>query len=453
MKRGIYYIIALFLFQTARVFAQDINLDNQLLLAAYEGDTVEVQMLLRRGANANIATNEKITPLMFAAENGYTGVVRTLMQNGAKVDLVSNNGYTALIMAIMGGYIETAETLVRNGANVNLTDDNEITPLMHAIMVDTFYLPDMLLYYSASVLPKDDRGMNALMYASRLGCYEIAATIMEAGININDTDLNGNTALHYAASGNNATIMDLLLLNGAEVDSRNSDGLTPLAIAVERNNYRAVKLLIGSGADVNARITKTLNPLNIATNNKNNDIKKLLIVNSAYPSKHLSFDTYSIGLKYVFNSKDSQFGFNVGYNESRLNLMTSLGYGFRPNAIRVLKKEDAVTSYQFWERRHYISLNIEKGFLSIDHTPHISSAAFAGVSELITFGGYKGSKDNPDIRMVFNPRIGCMATFGSFRFKFSYDFIDLKLKGYDNGWFSVSMEILAKRKSNKIKLP
>jgi ankyrin repeat protein len=432
---------------------EGLDIDDQLIIVADKGDTTAALKLISEGAYINATTYQGVTPLMFAAQNGNTAMVNFLMKKGANTGLKPLNGYTALIAAIRNGHIETVEYLIRNGADINLADNDKVTPLMHAIAVDSFYIPDMLLYYEAAVEPKNRQGIDALMLAAHIGRYEIAVKLIEKGAEINSVDVEGNTPLHHAAYTGQTDIMDLLILNGASLNMTNSSGYTPLSIATAVNNFSAARLLIGYGADVNSRINGSLNPLTLALNNKNDSLAKMLINQDAHKIHRPNFNQLTIGTRFTFNGKDSHLGFSVGISDSKYNLMANLGFGIRPKAIQVLERRSSSLYYQYWEKRRFFSFTLDKAFFLHTGSSKFSSGALAGFSEVLTFGSYKGSNENPPIKLLVNPRIGWICEYGLLRVKLSYEFMNLHLKDINQGWFNVSLELLINRKRGNIKIP
>ncbi len=442
------------LLASVTAFSQDDDRDARLMVAADQGDTATAKLLILSGAHVNATTYEGVSALMYAAQNGYTEMVKLLIQMGADPDLKpAINGHTALISAIRSGYIETAEYLVRNGADINLADNDEVTPLMHAIAIDSFYMPDMLLYYDARVDAKDEQGINALMLASWLDRYEIVFSLLEKGADINSADERNWTPLHYATLAGNTDIMDLLILNDASLESYTLSGHTPLALAVALNNYAAARLLIGYGADVNSRISRSLNPLTIALENKSDSLAGMLERQGATPILKPYFNQFTAGTQVRLNSDDLHLGFSLGVSDKKYNLMMSLGYGVRAKAIRVLEQTSETEYYQFWEKRHLISLSVEKAFYMPLKIASVRPGVFAGFSEVLTFGGYRGSEKNPDVRLVMNPKIGGIFDYRFLRLKIDYELMHLHLTDIKRGWFNFSLEFLFNRNRGTIRTP
>ncbi|MFO8002516.1 MAG: ankyrin repeat domain-containing protein [Marinilabilia sp.] len=84
------------------------------------------------GADLESTNQEGHTPLMLAAFNGHTEIVQLLIENGANVNVTYNKKLTPLHFAASGAFPETVELLLENGAGINATDDIEhFTPLMY----------------------------------------------------------------------------------------------------------------------------------------------------------------------------------------------------------------------------------------------------------------------------------------------------------------------------------
>lgn len=71
-----------------------------------------VKLLLDRGAKAEVADKNGMTPLMWAsAAENRGGVVELLLKHGARVDSVNKNNQTPLFLAIANKNIATVALL------------------------------------------------------------------------------------------------------------------------------------------------------------------------------------------------------------------------------------------------------------------------------------------------------------------------------------------------------
>ena len=91
-----------------------------LMLAAFEGHTATVQVLLANGVQVNAKDKDGATALMLAASRGHTNVVAALLAKGADVNLQNNTGQTALMLAMVGGHGDVAQALLAKGADLEL---------------------------------------------------------------------------------------------------------------------------------------------------------------------------------------------------------------------------------------------------------------------------------------------------------------------------------------------
>ena len=88
------------------------------------------QILLRAGADPNIADNEGFSPLYLAAEWGEINEVKQLIEAGAKINSRTKDGWTVLHAST--GYPETLQFLIEKGAELNSQDLYGQTPLHFA---------------------------------------------------------------------------------------------------------------------------------------------------------------------------------------------------------------------------------------------------------------------------------------------------------------------------------
>ena len=105
-----------------------------LLLAASQGHTDIVALLLAAGADVEARLGGEDTPLALAAMHGHAQTVVLLAQEGgAAVDARrASNGATALMLAAALGHEAAAEALLALGADCELKDADGATALQLA---------------------------------------------------------------------------------------------------------------------------------------------------------------------------------------------------------------------------------------------------------------------------------------------------------------------------------
>jgi ankyrin repeat protein len=153
-----------------------------LIAAAGKGDLLQVQQLLKRGANPNVNDDNGETPLIAAAFRDNVEVVEILI--AAKADLnrkICGDGInpkspygpdglceTALGIAAGWGNLKTMSALLRAGADPNLADKHGRTPLMAAANAAGKGSPsavEILLKAGADTKRKDHEGGTVLSHA------------------------------------------------------------------------------------------------------------------------------------------------------------------------------------------------------------------------------------------------------------------------------------------------
>jgi hypothetical protein len=108
-------------------------LNGTLRIAAREGRTAEVAVLLKQGADIDQTSDRGETALMLASRYCYPKVVATLLQSHADVNIKSFTGKTALMIAAAGSCAPVVELLVaRPGLEIEVQDGAKKTALNYA---------------------------------------------------------------------------------------------------------------------------------------------------------------------------------------------------------------------------------------------------------------------------------------------------------------------------------
>lgn len=111
-------------FQTRKILSEE------LLIAAENGDTARIKILVASGVKINKITNKnRCTSLMIAAANGHDDAVKLLIVLGVDLNAKDKSGRTALIWAASSGRIEPVKSLIRYGADKNVKDNLGTTAL------------------------------------------------------------------------------------------------------------------------------------------------------------------------------------------------------------------------------------------------------------------------------------------------------------------------------------
>ena len=131
----------------------------ELTMAAEAGDLSELEALLQRPQDPNLADGCGTTPLTRAAEAGHVEAVHLLMEAGADKDAVDSDGCTALHEASRRGWVDVMRVLLEAGADKQA---------------------------------KMPRGSTALHCAAASGAVEAVALLLEARADVAAANLGGS---------------------------------------------------------------------------------------------------------------------------------------------------------------------------------------------------------------------------------------------------------------------
>ncbi|MCE9507217.1 MAG: ankyrin repeat domain-containing protein [Alphaproteobacteria bacterium] len=103
-----------------------------LTMAAFNGQTAVVVLLLERGAQIDMRDSSGKTPLLCAAGMGHTGIVELLWKKGASLHVKNNRNETALMLAAVTGKTDTVQFFLEQGVPTDAVDEHGRTAQMMA---------------------------------------------------------------------------------------------------------------------------------------------------------------------------------------------------------------------------------------------------------------------------------------------------------------------------------
>jgi ankyrin repeat protein len=219
------------------------SLSSQLLAAAQEGDTSDVESLLGKGADINSRGPYGNTPLMAAALAGHTDTLRLLLGKGADVNARGNTGRTALMEAALEGYADAVKVLLDSGADVNAKDEGGWTALFWAAFAQRRAVVPILLEKGADANSKNKYDDTPLIRAAYAGDTEMVRTLLEFKAEVNASDNLGRTALMEAARQGHTDAVRVLVETGADFKAKDRDGETALSLAEKQKHPEVIALL------------------------------------------------------------------------------------------------------------------------------------------------------------------------------------------------------------------
>ncbi|MDD9900403.1 MAG: ankyrin repeat domain-containing protein [Alphaproteobacteria bacterium] len=162
-------------------------------------DDQKALRLIAEGADVNVCSAARETPLMRAAASARTAMIRPLLTAGAEINAQDRDGRTALLHALNGRASIVAQILIREGADVNVAAASDgMTAFIFAASNGDMNTLKMLLEAQVDINAQDHQGQTALHWAAMIGRADIIGKILEAGADATIKDHSGNMAVDLA---------------------------------------------------------------------------------------------------------------------------------------------------------------------------------------------------------------------------------------------------------------
>jgi ankyrin repeat protein len=185
---------------------------NALCLAVNNDDVAIAELLLKNGANANVAGNIKQAVIQDSID-----MVRLLAKYGADLDVKDPVTGMAPLHSAVHISLSMTKTLLELGASANATAADGTTPL-HLIIQEA----------GARSQGSPPRMRTRPQPPEERSPFEICKLLVEKGANINAQDRDGASPLHKAMLRNVPfEIVEWLLAHGANCDLKDKEGKTP----------------------------------------------------------------------------------------------------------------------------------------------------------------------------------------------------------------------------------
>lgn len=213
-------------------FANPINHQTALHIAARRGEVDVMKLLLSYGAHVNGGTVDLMTPLHEACFGGHPEAVAILISKGAETNARNIDGSTPLCFACSKGSIQCVQLLIEAGAEVNPTLTVTFPPLHEAALNGHLHCLEMLLELGADLEKSENQFGTALHVACLRGYAECVQSLLHFGANPNAIKRH-QAPLHTAALCGYEECASILVQYGANVYQRNSESKRPSDLATD----------------------------------------------------------------------------------------------------------------------------------------------------------------------------------------------------------------------------
>lgn len=137
-----------------------------LHMAAINNDISHMTDLLSMGADVNVKSRDKETPLHCAANynegDSHYSVIELLLKSGADVDAEDKYEETPLHMLLPGSDLKTVQLFMDYKANVNIKDNHGETPLFNCVINGNIDTVQLLLDHGSDTKKVSKIGLSVL---------------------------------------------------------------------------------------------------------------------------------------------------------------------------------------------------------------------------------------------------------------------------------------------------
>jgi ankyrin repeat protein len=228
--------------------------------AARKGDFLQLEALLRSGADINSRDSHGATALHRAISAGQSQMVFYLLLLGANPSIQDNDGNTPLMrtMGWFGGGLDGMRRyLIYKGANLWLTRKDGQSELFWAVTRANEHGLQLLLWRGLDGRAANPKLGTPTQYAYDLGAQRLIDVLRRNGIDDPIKD-HGDPVwrLHNAAKRGDLALIKNLLASGVPPDAPDANGRSAMMDAISTRNIPAARLLVANGASINYRNPK-----------------------------------------------------------------------------------------------------------------------------------------------------------------------------------------------------
>ncbi|KAF4207880.1 hypothetical protein CNMCM5878_005755 [Aspergillus fumigatiaffinis] len=259
------------------IYEGDNTGSNALMWASLNGHEEVAELLLDRGADANVQGGQCGSALQAASLGGHDKIVQMLLEEGADTNAQGGLYGNALQAASIGGHENVIQVLLEEGVDANAQGGFYGNALQAASIGGHNKIIQVLLEEGADANAQGGIYGHALQAASMGGHEKVVQVLLDHGADVNaQGGVHGN-ALQAASTGGHENVVQVLLDHRADPNAQGGLFDNALQAASAKGYEKVVQMLLNHGADANARGGFFGNALHAASRNGHERVVQMLL--------------------------------------------------------------------------------------------------------------------------------------------------------------------------------
>ncbi|KAI6178521.1 hypothetical protein M3Y98_00509600 [Aphelenchoides besseyi] len=254
-----------------------------LLEATSRADAVEIENILREGANPDSCNEDGLTALHQASIDNNERIVELLLNYAANVNAKDTELWTPLHAAACCDYLAIVRLLIRHGADLLAVNADGNMP--YDLCEDESHTLDYIEQemFNQNITQEIINDMRTKPETEMLIDMK---TKHQRGESLSFRYPDGSTYLHIAAAHGYYTVAAFLLRCGVETSLRDNDLWQPIHAAANWNQPELIELLCEYGADIDAKTQSQETVLDLAQDDQTRQVILTLQQTEARKRRH-----------------------------------------------------------------------------------------------------------------------------------------------------------------------
>lgn len=267
----------------------EIALQNLLAKASATGDIPLLEKILKNKLWVDFYGRDRISALMKAAGSAQAEAIEILLSKGADANLVDLKGNTPLhylAPVLKSSNARALENLILGKADLNGRNKAGKSPSLVAAFSQNLQGIKILFESGADKNATDNDGETVIFSFARQSNFNAALELVQLGVDISlpnkltqtaleIKDIKGDTLLLQAAKKSDIESVLKLSKLGADINARDFKGETAIFSVIRSGSVESLQIMIASGAKLNVKSKSRVTPMKLIKKNNKEVLKKI----------------------------------------------------------------------------------------------------------------------------------------------------------------------------------